>query len=101
MLQLGMADIAEDVVVVTAQGLSRVAVLCCLDVVMLLADDPRRPLQASVEELAAVLCSSMTLALVLRCIQRRRCCQRRGLGAAIVAVAAARHAGVCQSHRAV
>ncbi len=64
-----MSFVVEYVVVVTAQGLSRVAVLCRLDIVMLLADDPRHPLQASVEELATVLCSSMTLALVLRCIQ--------------------------------
>jgi ERCC4-related helicase len=28
---------------------------------------------------------------VLRCTQRRGCCHRRGLGAAVVAVAATRH----------
>ena len=55
MLQLRMSGIADDVAVPTVQRLSTVAVLCCLHVVMLLADDPRRPLQASVEELATVL----------------------------------------------
>ncbi len=92
MLQLRMSGIADDVVAQTVQRLSRVAVLCCLHVVMLLADDPRRPLQASVQQLVTALCSSMTLPLVLRCSQRRGCCHRRGLGAAIVAVAATRHA---------
>ena len=93
MVQLWMLHIADDVVVLTAQRLSRGAVLCCLHVVMLLADDPRRPLQASVtvELLVTALCSSMTLPLVLRCTQRRGCCHRRGLGAAIIAVAATRH----------
>jgi hypothetical protein len=62
-------DIAEDVVVVTAQGLSRVAVLCRLDIVMLLADDLRCPLRACVNALITALCSSMTMALVLRCNQ--------------------------------
>jgi hypothetical protein len=91
MVQLRMLGIADDVDVQTAQWLSTVAVLCCLHVIMLLADDPRRPLQASVEQLVTALCSSMTLPLVLRCTQRRGCCQRRGLGAATVVVAATRH----------
>jgi hypothetical protein len=52
MLQLRLSFVAKVVIVVTVQGLSRVAVLCRLDVV---TDDPRRPRQASVEELATVL----------------------------------------------
>ncbi len=40
MLQLRMSGIVDDVVVLTAQRLSTVAVLCRLHVVMLLADDP-------------------------------------------------------------
>jgi hypothetical protein len=56
MLQLRMSGIADDVVVPTVQRLSTVAVLCCLHVVMLLADDPRRPLQASVEDSSPPRC---------------------------------------------
>jgi hypothetical protein len=67
--QLWLSFVVEYVVVVTAQRLSMVAVLCCLDVVMLLADDLHRPLRDCVNELVTVLCSSMTLALVLRCNQ--------------------------------
>ncbi len=51
MLQLRMLGIADDAFELTAQRLSRIAVLCCLHVVMLLADDPRRPLQASVQHI--------------------------------------------------
>ena len=56
MLQLRMLGIVDDVAVLTAQRLSTVAVLCRLHAMTLLADDPRRPLQASVEDSSSPRC---------------------------------------------